>query len=157
MSSIFDFDVPDNEGNNVRIEKGSSAYLVVNVASEWGLTKSNYRELQDLYSRYSEKGLEILAFPCNDFGAQEPGSNAQVLDFARSKGATFPIMGKVTMAHPLYTFLTNYSDNGITKGPMTWNFGKFLCDSEGIPVNRFGPRESPLSFEAHISRVGRFS
>mmetsp|Transcript_13421 Transcript_13421/g.18383 ORF Transcript_13421/g.18383 Transcript_13421/m.18383 type:complete len:116 (-) Transcript_13421:206-553(-) len=108
--------------------------------------------MQQLYEKYSEQGLEILAFPCNNFGAQEPGSNMEILKFAESKGASFPVFGKLEcengdITHPLYVYLKSALEN---KEPLKWNFAKFLCDSRGIPIKRFGPRESPLSFENHI-------
>jgi glutathione peroxidase len=119
------------------------------------LTNQNYAELQELYSRHQAAGLEILAFPCNRFGAQEPGTNEQILEFARGKGATFPIMGKLDCgsdptSHPLFLFLTTKMGSGILGGSIKWNFTKFLCDKDGIPVKRYGPPESPLSFEKDI-------
>jgi len=122
------------------------------------LTKQNYAELQILYSKYGTTGLEILAFPCNNFGSQEPGANAEVLEFAKGKGATFPILGKLECENgaktaPLYEFLKQDLSGGVLGQTLKWNFTKFLCDAEGVPVKRFGPQESPLSFESHIKAL----
>lgn len=106
----------------------------------------------------SSKGLEILAFPCNNFGAQEPGSNSDVLKFAKSKGATFPVLGKVEcengdQTHPLFVYLKEKQGGGLLGSALKWNFTKFLCNSEGVPVKRYGPQESPLSFESDIVKL----
>lgn len=152
--SIFEFDVEDIRGNQIKLNnfRGKNAYLIVNVASQCGLTNENYSQLQQLYSKYMDRGLEIIAFPCNDFGQQEPGSPEEIVCFAQSKKATFPLMGKVVVngedAHPLYKFLSHGS--GIFGGPLEWNFTKFLCDKDGRPVKRFGPEQEPLSFEDEI-------
>mmetsp|Transcript_3742 Transcript_3742/g.5801 ORF Transcript_3742/g.5801 Transcript_3742/m.5801 type:complete len:126 (-) Transcript_3742:243-620(-) len=112
-----------------------------------------------LYEKYSSRGLEILAFPCNRFGQQEPGTNEEILDFARGKGATFPILGKIDcgsvegVSHPLFLFLTSRMGNGILGGAIKWNFTKFLCDSDGVPIKRYGPPQSPLSFEKDIETL----
>lgn len=101
------------------------------------------------------RGFEILAFPCNNFGKQEPGTNEEILAFAKSKGATFPVLGKVecengAATHPVYKYLKSVLDNGMLGPSLKWNFTKFLCDAEGVPVKRYGPQESPLSFEKDI-------
>merc|ERR1711924_451469 len=101
-----------------------------------GLTAQNYKELNTLYDKYSGEGLEILAFPCNQFGAQEPGTNAEVLQFAQRKGAKFPVMAKVDVngagAHPLFTWLKDNTSTGFPPlKDIPWNFGKFLIDREG--------------------------
>lgn len=104
---------------------------------------------------FRQSGLEILAFPCNNFSSQEPGTNSEVLAFAKSKGATFPIMGKIECENgnktsPLYRFLRASLSGGILGRSLKWNYTKFLCDKEGIPIKRFGPTDSPLSFEKDI-------
>jgi len=116
------------------------------------LTNQNYAELQTIYSKYSADGLEILGFPCNRFGGQEPGTNDEILEFAKGKGATFPMLGKIDcgsekdVSHPLFLYLT-------ANGAIKWNFTKFLCNSEGVPVARFGPTQNPLSFEEDIKKI----
>jgi len=112
-----------------------------------------------LYQKYgpnstSENKLEILAFPCNNFGAQEPGTNDEILKFATDKGATFPILGKLECdkgdaTHPVYAYLKS-KKTGLLGETLIWNFAKFLCDKDGVPVARFGPKSNPLSFEKDI-------
>jgi glutathione peroxidase len=118
----------------------------------------NYSELQKLYEKYSDKGLEIFAFPCNNFGKQEPGTNLEVASFASSKGATFPLFGKVECenydkTHPLFQFLRNSLSGGILGQSIKWNFTKFLCDANGVPKKRFGPQTNPMSFENDIKEL----
>jgi glutathione peroxidase len=107
--SIFDYNVDDYTGATVNLGKfkGKKAYLVVNVASNCGLTSSNYEELQALYDTYSSRGLEVLAFPCNNFGAQEPGSNEEIQGFVKYSNIKFPVLGKLEcqngdLTSPLY-------------------------------------------------------
>jgi glutathione peroxidase len=153
MSSIFDFTVKDSDNNDVTIPTGSKAYLIVNVASSCGYTASNYKELEQIQSKYASRGLSIIAFPCNDFGGQEPGTMEQICAFAKSKRATFPLYGKLTMLSPIYQYLTGFSGNGVKSGPVTWNFTKFLCNKDGIPVKRYSPATGPLSFESDIAAL----
>jgi glutathione peroxidase len=116
------------------------------------LTAQNYAELQTLYEKYNSRGLEILAFPCNQFGKQEPGSNAEVQEFARNRGATFPVLGKLEVngpgEDPLYSYLKS-KKGGLLGSAIKWNFSKFLC-TNGVPVKRYAPTDSPLSFEKDI-------
>jgi glutathione peroxidase len=138
-------------------DRGKNAYLVVNVACKCGLTNQSYKEMQELYEKYNGD-LEILAFPCNNFAGQEPGTNAEIVEFARKKGATFPIFGKIECESgeatvPLYKFLRSSLDNWIWGQGLKWNFTKFLCDKDGKPVKRYGPHLSPLSFEGDIKSI----
>jgi glutathione peroxidase len=122
------------------------------------LTEANYRELCQLYEKYSSKGLEVLAFPCNNFGSQEPGTNAEIKAFAVNKGATFPILGKLDCengekTHPVYQFLRASLSGGILGQSLKWNFTKFLCDPEGVPTKRYGPTQSPMTMENDIIKL----
>jgi len=122
--------------------------LIVNVASECGYTPQ-YEGLEKLYEKYSDRGLTILGFPANNFGAQEPGSDEEILKFCRSKfSVTFPMMSKVSVKgddqHPLFTYLTSHAE---PTGEIPWNFHKFLLDREGRIVGRFNPDVTPLSEE----------
>lgn len=162
QKSFFEFTVNDITSEPIPLSnyKGKKAYLLVNVASAWGLTKQNYAELQVLYDRYSSKGLEILAFPCNNFGSQEPGSNKEILAFAQDKGATFPILGKLECENgdgdktdPLYNWLKTQRANILGFESLMWNFSKFLCNTDGVVVERFGPKSSPFSIEADILKL----
>jgi len=115
-----------------------------------------YEQMQVIYSKYKDQGFEILAFPCNQFGKQEPGTNQQIREFAKSKGATFPIFDKIDVngknAHPLFVFLRSRL-TGLLGSSIKWNFTKFLCDRTGIPIKRFGPPTKPFSFEEDIRKL----
>ena len=99
-------------------------------------------------SSYSEKGLRILAFPCNQFGGQEPGTNEQIKEFATARGAKYDLFSKIDVngndAHPLFKYLKS-QQGGILGNSIKWNFSKFLCSRSGIPVKRYGPTTEPLS------------
>ena len=131
-------DLEDYEGNVV---------LIVNTASQCGLTP-HYAGLQDLYSKYKEKGFVVLGFPCNQFGRQEPGTEAEIKEFCSTEyKVTFPMFAKIDVngddAAPLYKKLTSQDVKPTGKGKISWNFEKFLIDREGNLVNRFSPRTTP--------------
>ncbi|KAJ4974649.1 hypothetical protein NE237_007823 [Protea cynaroides] len=156
--SIHDFTVKDAKGNDVDFStyKGK-VLLIVNVASKCGLTTTNYTELTKLYERYKDQGLEILAFPCNQFSEEEPGTNEEILEFACTRfQAGFPIFDKIEVngenAAPIYKFLKS-SKGGIFGDTIEWNFAKFLVDKDGHVVNFFGPWATPFSFEEDIKKV----
>jgi len=122
------------------------------------LTKRNYEELIALYDKYSDQGLEILAFPCNKFGAQEPGEDEEIASWAKGKGAHFPVLGKLDCvggdtSHKLFQFLTKFIGGGLLGDGLKWNFHKFLVNADGIPVKRYGPIDYPKGFEADIKEL----
>ncbi|MDJ0852929.1 MAG: glutathione peroxidase [Myxococcota bacterium] len=123
------------------------AVLVVNVASKCGLTP-HYKGLQELYDEYSSAGLEILGFPCNQFGAQEPGSDSEVKEFCSTNyGVTFPMFSKIEVngdgRDPLYAWLTAQGAGPEEAGDIKWNFTKFLVGKDGRVVARFAPPTEP--------------
>lgn len=120
--------------------------MIVNTASRCGFTPQ-YKSLQEIYEKYHERGFEVLGFPANNFMAQEPGSNAEIKDFCQLKFNTeFAMFSKISVKggdiHPLYRYLTTQSG---FNGPIQWNFNKFLLNSEGKVVARFGAMTDPLS------------
>ncbi|GER44561.1 glutathione peroxidase [Striga asiatica] len=122
-----------------------------------GLTNSNYTELTKLYEKYKDQGLEILAFPCNQFGSQEPGTNEQIQEFACTRfKAEYPIFDKIDVngsnAAPLYKYLKS-GKGGLFGDGIKWNFSKFLVDQEGRVVDRYAPTTSPLSIEKDIKKL----
>ncbi|KAK6141429.1 hypothetical protein DH2020_024834 [Rehmannia glutinosa] len=136
QKSIHDFNVKDCKGNDVNLNtyKGK-VLLVVNVASKCGFTQQNYTQMTELYSKYKDKGLEILAFPCNQFLYQEPGSSHDAELFACTRfKAEYPIFQKVKVngpnAAPVYKFL-KASKGGCLGSRIKWNFTKFLVDKDG--------------------------
>ena len=119
--------------------------LVVNTASKCGLTKQ-YDALEKLQDKYGAKGFTVIAFPCNDFGKQEPGSHEEIQEFCSTRfDISFPLMAKISVKgdnqHPLYTALTG--KEGIFPGDVKWNFGKFLIGKDGKAIARFEPRTKP--------------
>lgn len=156
--TIYDFTVKDIDGKDVPLStfKGK-VLLIVNVASRCGLTTSNYTELSRVYEKYKNQGLEILAFPCNQFGAQEPGSNPEIKQFACTRfKAEFPIFDKVDVngpnTAPVYQFLKS-SAGGFLGDLVKWNFEKFLVDKNGKVVERYPPTTSPLQIEKDIQKL----
>jgi glutathione peroxidase len=146
------FKVADIDGKEVDL-KGylGKVLLIVNVASECGLTQRQYAALEPLYQKYKDRGFEILAFPANNFGGQEPGTNAQIKAFCKSKGVTFKVFAKISVKgegiHPLYKFLTSEKTAGKFAGNVKWNFQKYLVDAHGELVGRFDPGVDPMSKE----------
>ncbi|KAL4022153.1 hypothetical protein IC575_015878 [Cucumis melo] len=156
--SIHDFTVKDIDGKDVSLNKfKGKVLLIVNVASRCGLTTANYSELSHLYEKYKAQGLEILAFPCNQFGGQEPGSNPEIKQFACSRfKAEFPIFDKVDVngpnTAPVYQFLKS-SAGGFLGDLIKWNFEKFLVDKNGKVVERYPPTTSPFQIEKDIQKL----
>jgi len=149
--NIFEYEVKDADGNIVSLDKytDAKAILIVNVASRCGFTHTNYRQLREMYNSYHDKGLEILGFPSNQFGEQEPGTDKEIQNFCTGYGVQFPIFAKINVngadAHPLYKYLKTATD-GTEIG---WNFAKFLV-VDGEPVQRYNPRIAPKSIEEDI-------
>jgi glutathione peroxidase len=131
--------------------------LVVNVASECGFT-SQYKDLQTLYEEFHSRGLEILAFPCNQFGGQEPGTPQQIEEFCSTKfGITFPIFQKIDVngphTHPLFVYLKTAAPGLLGTEAIKWNFTKFLIGRDGLPVKRYASASSPASISADIQKL----
>lgn len=153
--SIYDFTVKDIRGNDVSLNDYSGkVLLIVNVASQCGLTQTNYKELNELYEKYKDQGFEILAFPCNQFAGQEPGTNEEIQEVVCTRfKAEFPIFDKVEVngknAAPLYKYLKDQK-GGIFGDGIKWNFTKFLVNKEGKVVDRYAPTTSPLKIEKDI-------
>lgn len=131
--------------------------LIVNVASQCGFT-SQYKELQDLYAQFHDQGLEILAFPCNQFGGQEPGTPQQIEEFCSTRfGVTFPIFQKIDVnganAHPLFEYLKTAAPGLLGTEAIKWNFTKFLVNRNGLPVKRYASASSPSSISADIKEL----
>lgn len=146
-ASIYDFTLDDIDGKPLPLSsfKGK-VLLVVNTASFCGNTPQ-YSELETMYEKYKAKGLEILAFPANNFGQQEPGSNEDIKNFCYTKySLTFPLFSKISVKgtdkHPLYRYLTEQSP---FPGEVEWNFQKYLIDRTGNVVARYHHRTKPLS------------
>jgi glutathione peroxidase len=130
--------------------------LVVNTASQCGFTPQ-YRGLQDLYAAHRAEGLEILGFPCDQFGHQEPGDDAEIATFCeRNFGVTFPLFKKIEVngagTHPVYLHLKKAAPGLLGEG-IKWNFTKFLVDRQGQVVDRFAPATPPEKLEAAVVKL----
>jgi len=140
------------DGAEVALSKyQGKVLLIVNTASQCGLTPQ-YEGLEALYEKYKGEGLEVLAFPANEFGKQEPGTDEQIKEFCTSKyHVTFPVFSKIVVKgqgiHPLYSYLTSESTNPGHSGEIGWNFAKFLVDRKGEVIARFDPKVTPESDE----------
>ncbi|XP_050303358.1 glutathione peroxidase-like [Anthonomus grandis grandis] len=156
-TSIYDFSATDIMGNEISMDKyKGNVLLIVNVASKCGLTNKNYEQLNALNSMYMEKGLRILAFPCNQFMGQEPGSNEEIAKFAMDKGVKFDMFSKIDVngdnAHPLYKFLKYKQPGTGETSDIEWNFAKFIVDKSGQVVERHPPMKDPLDLKAIIEK-----
>ncbi|KAF9423690.1 hypothetical protein HW555_001016 [Spodoptera exigua] len=155
--SVHEFTVKDINGNEVKLDRYKGQVLIiVNVASNCGYTNVHYKQLNELYEKYSSKGLRILAFPCNQFAYQEPGSPEEILKFTKAKQVKFDLFEKVSVngedAHPLWNFLKRMQ--GGTLGDFVkWNFSKFIVDKNGVPVERFGPNTDPLELVPYLEKL----
>ena len=148
MTTIADFTVTTNRGEMLDLkDKLGKVLLVVNTASKCGFTPQ-YEGLEALYQRYKDRGFEVLGFPCNQFGAQEPGSNEEIARFCSVNfGVTFPLMAKIEVngpdASPLFDWLKREAKGVLGTSAIKWNFTKFLIDREGRVVRRYAPTDTP--------------
>ncbi|MBR51745.1 MAG: glutathione peroxidase [Gammaproteobacteria bacterium] len=155
METIYNFSVKDNNLDDIPLSVyKNKVLLIINVASYCGLT-NQYEGLEIMYKKLKDKGFEILAFPCNQFALQEPGTNDEIKEFCDTKyGVTFKIFNKINVngskADPLYKFLQKQI-SGIAGTPqIKWNFTKFLINREGKVVERFSPQVLPQEIEGKI-------
>ena len=158
MKSIYDYKVDDSQKNPVSLSdyKGKTL-LIVNVASRCGLTPQ-YKGLQELYSKYLNKDFEILAFPCNQFGAQEPGSNEEIKEFCDINfNVSFKIFDKINVngssASPLFKHLKNEAKGVMGSEAIKWNFTKFLIDNNGSVIKRYSPQTTPDKIGKDLSEI----
>lgn len=156
--SIYDYKVKDIDGNEVVIsEFKDKVLIIVNVASKCGFTPQ-YEGLQKLYDAYKDQGLVVLGFPCNQFGAQEQGGEAEIKDFCETNfSISFPMFAKIDVngdnADPLFLFLQNAKKGFMDTGPIKWNFSKFVVDKEGNVVGRYGSLDDPAALEDDIKKL----
>ncbi|SHJ63411.1 glutathione peroxidase [Hymenobacter daecheongensis DSM 21074] len=149
--SVYDFTVKNIDGQDVKLSqyKGKKL-LIVNVASECGYTPQ-YKELEELSKKHGDR-VAVLGFPANNFGGQEPGSNAQIATFCEKNfGVTFPMFAKISVkgddTAPLYQFLSDKSKNGTVSDAPTWNFCKYLVDEQGHVIGFYKSDVKPMSDE----------
>jgi glutathione peroxidase len=148
MTSIYDIEARDIDGAPHKLsEYAGKTLLIVNVASQCGFTPQ-YKGLEALYRQYAPKGLVVLGFPCDQFGHQEPGNEAEIANFCSTKyDVSFPMFAKIEVngdgAHPLYRFLKAEAPGLLGTGAIKWNFTKFLVDADGHVTKRYAPQDTP--------------
>jgi len=158
MAAIYDFEVKTIDGAKTTLKPyQGKVLLIVNVASACGLTPQ-YKGLQELQNEFQNKGFEVLGFPCNQFGAQEPGSEAEIKDFCSTRfDVNFPMFSKIDVngdkAHPLYQYLKQEKVGKEGKADIEWNFAKFLVDGQGRVVERFHARTEPAEIKGRIAEL----
>ncbi|WP_183092648.1 glutathione peroxidase [Nocardioides stalactiti] len=157
MPSLYDFKATSIDGEEVDLAAyDGQVVLVVNTASQCGFTPQ-YAGLQQLQETYADRGFAVLGFPCDQFGHQEPGSEAQIAEFCENSfGVTFPMFGKVDVngddAHPLFAWLKS-EKGGLLGGGIKWNFTKFLVGRDGQVVDRYGSTTKPGKIRPDIERA----
>jgi glutathione peroxidase len=156
--SIYDFSVTTIEGQPLSLSTyKNKVLLIVNTASQCGFTPQ-YQGLQALYDKYASQGLEILGFPCNQFGQQEPGSASEIQSFCETRfGVKFPLFEKVDVngnnAHPLFQYLTKAAPGLFGTETVKWNFTKFLVDRSGKVIERYASMAKPEDLDKAIQKL----
>ena len=157
-NSIADFSAKLPNGEEVNLaDKAGKVLLVVNTASRCGFTPQ-YDGLEALYRKFKDQGFEVVAFPCNQFGAQEPGNAEEIASFCKlTYDVTFPLMAKVDVngddANPLYQWMKGEAPGLMGSKSIKWNFTKFLIDREGKVVRRYAPTDKPEGIEKDIAKL----
>lgn len=158
MTTIAEFTVERPDGTPLDLaEKLGKVLLVVNVASKCGFTPQ-YEGLEALQRKYADRGFEVLGFPCNQFGAQEPGNAEEIASFCKlTYDVTFPVLKKVEVngagASPLYDWMKREAPGLMGSKSVKWNFTKFLIDRDGKVVRRYAPTDAPVSIEEDIEKL----
>lgn len=158
MKTIADFRATLPNGEQVSLaDKAGKVLLVVNTASKCGFTPQ-YKGLEALWQKYRDRGFEVIAFPCNQFGGQEPGDADEIAEFCEVNfGLSFPLMGKVEVngpgADPLFDWLKSEAPGVLGTKRIKWNFTKFLIDRQGKVVRRYGPADKPESLDKDVEAL----
>jgi len=154
--NLYDIDLVTIDGKRQKMAAyRDKTLLIVNVASECGFTPQ-YAGLQALYDKFKDRGFAVLGFPCNQFGHQEPGGEAEIGQFcSRNYGVTFPMFAKIDVnganAHPLYQYLKSEKPGILGTEAIKWNFTKFLVGSDGTILKRYAPSDKPETIEADVA------
>lgn len=157
MTTIYDFTVKDNKGNDISLDKyKGKVLLIVNTATECGFTPQ-YQGLEELYKKYKDQGFEILDFPSNQFGGQAPGTDAEIQNFCTARfGTTFDRFAKIDVngekEDPLYSYLKK-SQGGLLGDKIKWNFTKFLIDRDGNVLERYSSQKKPENIASDIEKL----
>ena len=155
--SIYDLSAKLNNGRNKKlVDYKGKVLLIVNTASKCGFTPQ-YEGLQTIYAKYKDRGFEVLGFPCDQFGHQEPGSDDEIKSFCQlNYGVKFPLFSKIEVngpdTHPVFEFLKS-KKGGLLGDAIKWNFTKFLVDKKGTVVERYAPMTTPATIETQIEKL----
>lgn len=158
MASVYDFTAETIDGQPAPLaDYQGKVLLIVNTASKCGFTRQ-YAGLEELYRKYRDRGFVVLGFPCNQFGAQEPGDEEEIKSFCSlTYDVDFPLMRKIDVngptAHPLYVFLKGQKKGLLGTEGIKWNFTKFLVDRSGKVVDRYAPTDEPKALEGAIEAL----
>ena len=158
MTTIYDFEARQIDGKTVPLEKyKDKVLLIVNTASAWGFTPQ-FGGLEELHKTYGKKGLVVLGFPCNQFGAQDPGKNEEIAAFCQlNYGVSFPMMAKIDVngpsADPLYQWLSAEAPGLLGSKAIKWNFTKFLVGKDGQVIRRYAPNDAPAALAKDIEKA----
>ena len=153
--NVFDFTVTAADGSAVDLAQyRGKALLIVNTASKCGFTPQ-FAGLEELWQRFGKDGLVVLGFPCNQFAAQDPGNNSEIVEFCQlNYGVTFPMMAKIDVngahADPLFTWLAEQQPGFLGSKRIKWNFTKFLVNRDGQVTGRYGPKDEPAALTGDI-------
>ena len=155
--SLYDFSATLNNGKETKLKQyEGKVLLIVNTASKCGFTPQ-YQGLQELYERYKDRGFTVLAFPCDQFGHQEPGNDKEIQSFCETNyGVGFPLFSKIEVngpnTHPVFKYLKS-EKGGLLGDGIKWNFTKFLVDREGNVIDRFAPQTTPVRIAPDIEKL----
>jgi glutathione peroxidase len=158
LTELYDIPVITIDGEAITLERyRGKALLIVNVASRCGFTPQ-YEGLETLYRKYKDRGFVVLGFPCNQFGRQEPGTEADIRGFCDEHyGVTFPLFAKIDVngrkAHPLYRYLKSAKKRLLGRETIAWNFTKFLVGKNGDVLRRYGPRRKPEAIDKDVAAL----
>lgn len=156
--NIYEFTCEDSSGQKIELSSyRGKVLLIVNTASQCGFTPQ-YEGLEKLQQTFADENFSVLAFPCNQFGGQEPGTNEEITEFCKlNYNNNFPIFSKVDVkgndAHPLFSFLTKEKKGLLSTENIKWNFTKFLVNKEGEPVSRYAPSTTPDKIQSDIENL----
>ena len=156
--NIYEFTCEDSSGQKIELSSyQGKVLLIVNTASQCGFTPQ-YEGLEKLQQAFADENFSVLAFPCNQFGGQEPGTNEEITEFCKlNYNNNFPIFSKIDVkgdnAHPLFSFLTQERKGLLGTENIKWNFTKFLVNKEGEPVSRYAPSTTPDKIQSDIEKL----
>jgi glutathione peroxidase len=157
-TTLYDFSTPSIQGRRADFAaQRGKVFLIVNTASQCGFTPQ-FKGLEQLWQTYRDRGLVVVGYPCNQFGAQDPGSNGEIAEFCElNYGVSFPMMGKVQVngadAEPLWTWLTSEAPGALGTQAVKWNFTKFLVGRDGKVLARYAPNTDPAALARDIEKA----